>query len=402
LFSDGYGINSFGTAVGYSYTDGGSFLGIHAFMYEDSGLVDLTPTTDSATAEDINDAGQVTGWRNGHAFRWANGVFLDLGVPAGLMQSFGFAINSKGQVAGHAVSASGNEERIFRYTDGVGLEDLGGVGEHNQVFGMNGLGQIVGRGRPTSGSQQAFLYTDETGLISLNALIDPSLGWFILGAGGINDAGQIAGWAWNNFTLQTHAVRLNPAGTLTRPAAPTNLSATAVGSSRVDLGWTDSSGTETGFRIERRTGGETFSLVETVGANTVAYSDSGLAPTTTYEYRVLAFNVAGVSAYSNTASATTAAVDLVAPVVAIASPADGATVSGTVTISATASDDVGLGLLQLSVDGVVLCTTTQAALACSWNTRKVQTGAHRILARATDTSGNQATIEVQVIVSRRK
>jgi hypothetical protein len=57
---------------------------------------------------------------------------------------------------------------------------------------------------------RAVLYTDEGGLRDLDTLIDPSLGWVLLGAFDINDSGQIAGYAFNNLTGQTHAVRLQP------------------------------------------------------------------------------------------------------------------------------------------------------------------------------------------------
>ena len=58
--------------------------------------------------------------------------------------------------------------------------------------------------------KRAVLYTDAGGLQDLDTLIDPSLGWVLLGANDINDAGQIVGYAFNNFTGQTHAVRLRP------------------------------------------------------------------------------------------------------------------------------------------------------------------------------------------------
>jgi hypothetical protein len=42
-----------------------------------------------------------------------------------------------------------------------------------------------------------------------------------------------------------------------------------------------------------------------VGGNVTTYPDTGLAPLTTYSYRVRASNSAGDSAYSNTATAVT-------------------------------------------------------------------------------------------------
>jgi probable HAF family extracellular repeat protein len=215
-YSEAWGVNAFGQVVGWSYTNGGSGLtGVHGFLYggNTNKLVDLTPNSDTGYALDINDAGQVTGYKTAvggyHAFRWQAGTFLDLGVLPGFAHSFGSAINAFGQVAGNSTSASGNSEQLFRYTDGGGLQNLGGTGEHNVALGINSSGQVVG----TRGNSQtrALRYTDASGLQDLNTLIDPSLGWVLLAANDINDAGQIVGYAFNNFTGETHAVRLQPA-----------------------------------------------------------------------------------------------------------------------------------------------------------------------------------------------
>ncbi len=93
----------------------------------------------------------------------------------------------------------------------------------------------------------------------------------------------------------------------TVPAAPGSLSATAVSSSQIDLSWTDNSTNEDGFRVERSMDGNSFSDIATLNANTTSYSDTDLNESTTYYYRVLAFNSSGDSDYSNTDSATTQA-----------------------------------------------------------------------------------------------
>lgn len=90
--------------------------------------------------------------------------------------------------------------------------------------------------------------------------------------------------------------------------APSELTASAVSSSQINLSWKDNSDDETGFKIERKKGeGDTFSQIATVGANVTTYSDTGLSPSTTYYYRVRAYNASGDSSYSNTAQATTSA-----------------------------------------------------------------------------------------------
>ena len=89
------------------------------------------------------------------------------------------------------------------------------------------------------------------------------------------------------------------------PNAPDNLSASAVSSSQINLNWNDNSADETGFDIERSLDGIDFTLITTTGADTTSYSDTGLAASTDYYYRVLAYNSNGSSAYSNTSNATT-------------------------------------------------------------------------------------------------
>lgn len=94
------------------------------------------------------------------------------------------------------------------------------------------------------------------------------------------------------------------------PAAPSNLTATAVSTSQINLQWTDNSTNEQGFEIERCSGSgcSNFTLVRTVGANATSWSNTGLLARSSYTYRVRAFNASGDSSYSNTATSATPAV----------------------------------------------------------------------------------------------
>lgn len=89
------------------------------------------------------------------------------------------------------------------------------------------------------------------------------------------------------------------------PAAPGFLRAEPLGTS-ISLQWTDNSDNEAGFRIERSSNGTTFTGLAVVGPATVAYSDATVSSGATYYYRVAAYNEAGLSSYSNTASAVVA------------------------------------------------------------------------------------------------
>jgi photosystem II stability/assembly factor-like uncharacterized protein len=102
------------------------------------------------------------------------------------------------------------------------------------------------------------------------------------------------------------------------PQSPSGLIATPVSMSQINLVWNDGSTNEGGFRIERKTGlAGTYAEVATVGANVTSYSNTGLLPTTTYYYRVYAYNTGGNSGTSNEAYATT----MVNPNLALNNPA---------------------------------------------------------------------------------
>lgn len=91
----------------------------------------------------------------------------------------------------------------------------------------------------------------------------------------------------------------------TLPAAPTNLKAVVTGSSdtgiAVELNWTDMSGNETGFVLEKTIDSGNVEKIR-LGADTTSYTDStNISAGHTYTYKVCAENSAGSSAYSNEA-----------------------------------------------------------------------------------------------------
>lgn len=78
------------------------------------------------------------------------------------------------------------------------------------------------------------------------------------------------------------------------------------------------------------------------------------------------------------------------PSATVNGPANGATVSGTTTFSAGASDNAGVSKVNFYVDGGLLATDTSYPYAVGWNTLGYAPGQHRLWARAYDTSGNGA------------
>jgi hypothetical protein len=112
----------------------------------------------------------------------------------------------------------------------------------------------------------------------------------------------------------TEVADLDTGSTATAPQAPTGLGATATSSSQINLSWTaptnNGGSAITGYKIARSTdAGTTWSvLVANTASSSTTYSNTGLAASTAYTYRVSAINAIGTSPVSNTASATTTAV----------------------------------------------------------------------------------------------
>ncbi|MCY3677728.1 MAG: fibronectin type III domain-containing protein [Gemmatimonadetes bacterium] len=111
----------------------------------------------------------------------------------------------------------------------------------------------------------------------------------------------------------------------TVPGAPTGLTATANGQSRIDLAWkapTNDGGAEiTGYRIESSSNKTSWKTLRSNHQGTT-FSNVGLAPATTRHYRVSAVNVAGTGPASNIATATTDAT-VPGPPTALSATADG-------------------------------------------------------------------------------
>jgi peptidoglycan/xylan/chitin deacetylase (PgdA/CDA1 family) len=82
--------------------------------------------------------------------------------------------------------------------------------------------------------------------------------------------------------------------------------------------------------------------------------------------------------------------DQTAPSVALTAPVDGQTVSGTVNLTATASDPSGIGHVDFFVNGTVVGSASTAPYTFPWDSTSV-TGTASLAARAVDTAGNTAT-----------
>lgn len=132
-------------------------------------------------------------------------------------------------------------------------------------------------------------------------------GYRTSGSESMADAGGFAVSA-GNFTAPLPArsvttfVQTGGAGT---PAAPGNLTASAVSGSHIDLAWITNATNATAYLVERSSDGVIFTQLASLGATATSYSNTGLPGSSTYFYRVRASNNGILSLYSNTTNATT-------------------------------------------------------------------------------------------------
>jgi hypothetical protein len=158
-----------------------------------------------------------------------------------------------------------------------------------------------------------------------------------------------------------------------------------------------------------------YSVLTCGSADFDLYGRLGAEPTTsTYDWRgytgggeevtfnnpgagtwyIMVRSYSGTGAYGLTVSLTYSGPDTTAPAVSISNPTNGATVSGTVSISFTATDDNGISSRRILIDGAQVSTSS----SYSWDTNGYADGTHTIRCEATDPSSNTGYDQISVTV----
>lgn len=219
-----------------------------------------------------NGTGQLDAIRFGSTWTDVTGVTLEAGQP-------GLSGASAGSITGTSAQASVNlfttAANVTLYWDTV---DQGtGSWTNSNTLGNKAVGSVTGAITGLAADTKYFYR-----FYAVNTTPNPDLdAW---SEAGKSFATSLAGLAINDLNVDPYSAL------------------------EVDLDWTDSFSTETGFIIQRSPAGvNTWTTVATVPADTNFYTDkfSGLAPDTAYDYRVFAANGAGQSDPSNIASGTT-------------------------------------------------------------------------------------------------
>jgi len=205
-------------------------------------------------------------------------------------------------------------------------------------------------------------------------------------------AGNVGQSAAVTVTVNNVASTTPPAVAITSPAA----NATVSGTVTVAATATDSVGIS---KVEFYDNGTLCAAV-----NTAPYSfnwNTASAGNGSHTQVAKAYDTAGNVGQSASVTVTVnnAVADTTAPTTAISAPAAGATVSGSITVTASASDNVGVTKVEFYVDGALKATDTASPYTFTLSTTTLANGAHTLATKAYDAAGNvgqSATVTVTV------
>jgi hypothetical protein len=179
------------------------------------------------------------------------------------------------------------------------------------------------------------------------------------------------------------------------PSAPSDLFAAPGAPGTAQLAWSPASDNTGVARYNGyRSTSPGFAATDAFRVGSTAstgYVDAGLA-SGTYYYAVRAVDAAGNVGPASGEAGVSVTADTAAPSVALTSPAPGAVVGGAVTLTAAASDDVGVAGVQFLLDGApVGAEDTAAPYSFTWSSGTASNGSHVLTARARDAAGNTST-----------
>ena len=135
-----------------------------------------------------------------------------------------------------------------------------------------------------------------------------------------------------------------------------------------------------------------------MAGNISSYTDASVTNGLTYYYQVAGVNGEGEGPRSAEVSATPVRPDTSPPTLAITFPQNGTALSSArITVTGTASDNVAVQTVEVSADGT---NWTAASGTAAWSASvTLRAGTNVIYARATDASGNRATVLITVTVA---
>ncbi|MFH0929640.1 MAG: Ig-like domain-containing protein [Candidatus Moraniibacteriota bacterium] len=326
------------------------------------------PTADQIMTLDV-EAGHTAGYNSGSFGVSAMGDFTSFGIPAdqkeGLKKAMAFVADSRG------IDIQGKSD-FLRY-DGIWKEDMYNVAAHRDVGATACPGDKLWDQMTTIKSETDNLPGILSNLDNFHATMN-----------GVNISGTSIGIGTLNFSWDAFPNATEYQYVLERVYGTTGV---ASDSEPWETAW---------FNPENAN-------AKTISGTSVSVEAGDLQTNSQYVFYVRALGVDGnpISTtkhvnFQRDSSTAPVAEDTIAPIANILNPADGATVSGIVSVKATATDNVDVVLFELSIDGKKVASATTGTLSYNWNTKKASRGTHTIVAKAYDAAGNVGTTSITV------
>ena len=186
-------------------------MGQRAVVWKPSGELVMLPTTGTQSGVvAMNDAGQVTGWMSDdntgiqRGFIWSEaGGLVDIGDLGAANPGVNpAAINASGQVVGYATSSDGSTQHAFIWSSATGMTDINGAAASSYAYGVNDVGQVVGSVSDNINPSQVFSWTMGGGMVTLTDLSNGDYGNTFF----VNAGGQVAAMDSTPGYSQVHAV----------------------------------------------------------------------------------------------------------------------------------------------------------------------------------------------------
>ncbi|MBI4056070.1 MAG: hypothetical protein HY399_00795 [Elusimicrobia bacterium] len=189
-----------------------------------------------------------------------------------------------------------------------------------------------------------------------------------------------------NITLNNHTI--------------SNIAVMNISSIAATISWTTQQPSDSQVEYGTSSSYGLFSLLDANLITSHSQTLSNLNPSTLYHFRIHSKNGAGDLAVSldQTFMTQAASADTTSPTIKITSPANGATLSGSFTVSGTASDNVGVTSVEASIDGGAFAAAT-GTTNFSFSVPLLANGQHTITARTWDAAGNTGSDSIVITVN---